>query len=94
MIDELLAMYRDGAITGYQVMIDCLKQIDPKHPEAILSRLPDEILDEISEYVRRYNPSCMRSLAGPPPAEAQVKATQQWIEEGARRQRDERKVAS
>lgn len=29
MVNELIEMYREGAITGYQVMIDCLHMLDP-----------------------------------------------------------------
>ena len=80
MISELLEMYRSGAITGYQVMIDCLRMLDPNHPELALGRLPDAILEEMLEYARRYDPSRMRSNAGLPPAVDQVKAAQRWIE--------------
>ena len=67
MISELLEMYRSGAITGYQVMIDCLHMLDPNHPELALGRLPNEVLEEMLEYARRYDPSCMRSNTGTSP---------------------------
>jgi hypothetical protein len=84
MVAELIEMYRDGAITGYQVMMDCLHLLDPGHPDLVLSHLPEEILEEMLEYARRYDPSCMRSIAGLPPAADQVRAAQQWIEEKGR----------
>ena len=85
MVDELIEMYRDGAITGYQVMMDCLHMLDPDHPEVVLSHLPQEVLEEMLDYAHRYDPSCMRSNAGLPPAADQVRAAQRWIEEGRRK---------
>ena len=93
MVHELIEMYRDGAITGYQVMMDCLHMLDPDHPDLVLSHLPEEILEEMLDYARRYDPSRMRSIAGLPPAVDQVRAAQRWIEEKGR-QRAERNVAS
>lgn len=84
MVSELLEMYRAGAITGYQVMMDCLYMVDPAHPELVLGHLPDEVLAEMLEYARRYDPTRMRSNAGLPPVADQVRAAQQWIEEAAR----------
>ena len=93
MIDELLDMYRDGAITGYQVMRDCLHMLDPNHPDLVLIHLPEEILEEMLDYTHRYDESNMRSSAGLPPAADQVRAALRWIEE-KRRQKAERKMAS
>ena len=76
MVHELIEMYRDGAITGYQVMLDCLHMLDPDHPDLVLNHLPEEILEEMLEYAHRYDPSCMRSNAGLPPALDQVSAAQ------------------
>jgi hypothetical protein len=81
MLNELLEMYRDGAITGYQIMIDCLHRLDPEEPEVILGHLPDEVLDEMLAYARRYEASRMRSISGPPPTEEQVSAARKWIEQ-------------
>ena len=81
MVDELLEMYHAGAITGYQVMMDCLHMLDPDHPDLVLSHLPEDILEEMVQYIHRYDPSRMRSIAGLPPAADQVRAGQQWIEE-------------
>jgi hypothetical protein len=93
MIDELIEMYRDGAITGYQVMMDCLHMLDSNHPDLVLSHLPEEILVEMLDYVHRYDPSCMRSIAGLPPTIDQVRAAQRWIEE-KRQQKSERNVVA
>jgi hypothetical protein len=81
MVDELIEMYRKGAITGYQVMMDCLHMLEPDHPDLVLSHLPEEILEEMLEYAHRYDPSCMHAIAGLPPALDQVRAAQQWIVE-------------
>jgi hypothetical protein len=93
MVDELIEMYREGAITGYQVMMDCLTMLDPLHPDAVLHRLPEEILEEMLDYAHRYDLSRMRSIAGLPPAEDQVRAAQRWVEE-EKRQKAERNMAS
>jgi hypothetical protein len=92
-VNELMEMYRDGMITGYQVMMDCLHMLDPDHPGLVLSHLPEEIRDEMLEYAQRYDPSRMCSLAGLPPAVDQVRAAQRWIEE-TRRPKAERNMAS
>jgi hypothetical protein len=92
-VDELIEMYEEGAITGYQVMIDSLHLLDPHNPDLILSHLPKEILEEMLEYAERYDPSCMRSIAGLSPGIDQVRAAQSWIEE-RRRQKAMRNVAS
>jgi hypothetical protein len=93
MVDQLIEMYQDGAITGYQVMIDCLHRLDPDHLNLVLSGLPEEFLEEMLDYAHRYDPSCMRSIGGLPPAVDQVRAAQRWIEE-KKRQKAERPVAS
>ena len=80
-VNELIEMYDDGAITGYQVMIDSLHLLDHKQPDIVLSRLPEEVLEEMREYVLRYDPSSMRSIAGAPPTVDQVRAARRWIEE-------------
>ena len=76
---ELLEMYEEGAITGYQVMIDCLHMLDPNDPDLILSELPEEILDEMLEYARRYDPRRPHSASLIPPAEDQVRTAERWI---------------
>lgn len=93
MLDELIEMYQDGAITGYQLMMDSLHMLDPNHPELVLSHLPEEILAEMLDYARRYEPSSMLSNVGLPPSVDQVKTAQRWIEE-KRRHKVERNMAS
>ncbi len=79
MIDQLIEMYDKGSITGYQVMMDCLRKLDPGNPSIVLSGLPREILDEILEYARRYDPCPPHSKTLIPPAEGQVRAAERWI---------------
>jgi TPP-dependent trihydroxycyclohexane-1,2-dione (THcHDO) dehydratase len=80
-VNELIEMYDDGAITGYQVVMDSLQLLDPEQPDLVLSLLPAEVLGEMWDYAKRYDSSSMRSIAGPPPTEDQVRAAQRWIEE-------------
>lgn len=92
-VDELIEMYQNGAITGYQVTIDCLHMLDPDQPDLVLNHLPEDILEEMLDYAHRYDPSCMRSNEGLPPAVHQVRAAQRWIEK-IRRQTTECNMAS
>lgn len=79
MIKKLIAMYEGGSLTGYQVMMDCLQMLDPGNPDLVLSELPEEILDEMLEYARRYDPRRPRSASFIPPAEDQVRSAERWI---------------
>jgi hypothetical protein len=79
MIKKLIEMYESGAITGYQAMMDCLQMLDPDNPDLVLSELPEEILDEMLEYARRYDPHRPRSASLPSPAEDQVRTAERWI---------------
>jgi hypothetical protein len=79
MIKKLIEMYENGSVTGYQVMMDCLQMLDPDNPDLVLSQLPAEILDEMLEYTRRYDPSRPHSASLIPPAEDQVRAAERWI---------------
>jgi hypothetical protein len=79
MIKRLIEMYESGSITGYQVMMDCLQMLDPENPGLVLSDVPEEILDEMLKYARRYDPSRPRSASLIPPAEDQVRTAERWI---------------
>ena len=80
MITDLMEMYEDGAITGYQVMMDCLHTLDPNEPELVLGHLPEEILEEMLDYARRYDPRRTHSTPRVPPAEDQVRSAEHWIQ--------------
>jgi len=92
MIKKLIEMYESGSITGYQVMMDCLQMLDPDNPDLVLSDLPEEILDEMVKYARRYDPRRQRSESLIPPAEDQVRTAERWI--CARRSRSANPVKS
>ena len=79
MIRRLMEMYENGSITGYQVMMDCLLMLDPTNPDLVLSELPEEILDEMLAYARRYDPNRAHSATFIPPAEDQVRVAECWI---------------
>ncbi len=79
MIKKLIEMYESGSITGYQVMTDCLQMLDPDNPDLVLADLPEEILDEMLKYARRYDPRRPRSESLIPPAEDQVRTAERWI---------------
>jgi hypothetical protein len=79
MIKNLIDMYESGSITGYQVMMDCLQMLDPVNPGLVLSELPEEILDEMLAYARRYDPRRPRSASLIPPAEDQVRSAERWF---------------
>jgi hypothetical protein len=79
MIGKLIEMCESGSITGYQVMMDSLQMLDPDHPDHVLSELPEEILEEMLAYARRYDPRRPRSATFIPPAEDQVRTAERWI---------------
>jgi hypothetical protein len=79
MIHQLIEMYETGAITGYQLMMDCLHKLDPDDPDLVLSPLPGEILEEILAYAQRYDPGRLRSATSILPAEDQVRAAERWV---------------
>ncbi len=79
MIKTLIEMYESGSITGYQVMIDCLRMLEPDDPDLVLSDLPQEVLDEMLDYARHYDPRRPHSALLAPPAEEQVRTAELWI---------------
>jgi hypothetical protein len=79
LIKRLAALYEDGSLTGYQVMMDGLRILDPDDPAVVLSELPEEILDEMLDYARGYDSRRPHSSAFPAPAEDQVRAAERWI---------------
>jgi hypothetical protein len=59
-------------------------------PDLVLSDLPAEILDEMLNYARRYDPRRQHSASLIPPAEDEVRAAERWI--CARRTRSSKPV--
>jgi hypothetical protein len=79
MIKRLIEMYESGSISGYQVMMDRIYMVDPANPALVLSELPEEILDEMLAYARRYDPRRPHFATFIPPAEDQVMTAKRWI---------------
>ncbi|HEX4128532.1 MAG TPA: hypothetical protein VHZ24_00730 [Pirellulales bacterium] len=75
-----VALYRSGAITSYQLVVDCLHMLDPAHPEHVLAGLPPEIYEEMLDYARRYDPTRQAPKERLMPALDQVHAATTWIE--------------
>jgi hypothetical protein len=61
------------------LMMDCLQMLDPDNADPILSELPEEVLEEMLAYGRRYDPRRPHSATFIPPAEDQVRAAERWI---------------
>jgi hypothetical protein len=74
-------MYQEGAITGYQLMIDCLHMVDPQSPGLALGDLPAEIHAKILEYAARYDPRRVDPTNRILPTTDQVHAAAGWIRE-------------
>jgi hypothetical protein len=84
MIDKLVEMYQNGAITADHLVVESLQLVDPQHPELVLGVLPAAVLERMFNYVREYRPGAMRTNYGLPPGEDQVKAAKSWIEARAK----------
>ena len=91
MIDTLVRMYKDGAITRYQIMIECLRMVDPKQPQLVLESLPDEVHDEMLGYASRYDPRNGAPKERLMPTPDQVEAAVNWIKRrwGAERRQEQ-----
>lgn len=69
MTNELVAMYRKGAITADHLAVQCLHMIDLASPDLALSSLPHDILLRVLEFARQCEPGNMLTNYGPLPAE-------------------------
>ena len=79
-MDELLAMYREGAITAAQVVSEGLQMIDPENPGLVLYAMSDELRGRVLDYARSYRSGRMLSNYGTLPTLDQVEAAQRWVE--------------
>jgi hypothetical protein len=79
---ELVAMYKNGAITAHHLAVECLHMLDPSDPCLVLSALPKEILQEIEDFAKTYRPERMVTNYGVIPAPDQVDAAIEWIRKG------------
>ena len=80
MMDSRVAMYRKGAITADHFILMSLHMVDPENPSLVLASVPEELLERMLEFARRYQPDRMISNHGPLPAIDQVDAARRWIE--------------
>jgi hypothetical protein len=80
MLKNLVKMYEDGVLSGYQLMMDCLHMLDPHSPGLVLDHLPDEVLEEMLQYAGRFDPHRRRPESPVPPTEDQVKSAERWIQ--------------
>jgi hypothetical protein len=79
MMDNLVDMYKQGAITPDHLAVESLHMVDPKHPELVLDVLPQEILVYVLQYAAQYDQNVMVSNYGLLPAADQVVAAREWI---------------
>jgi hypothetical protein len=86
-------MYHKGAMTADQLVVECLRRVDPKDPAPLLGALPEEILDRMLDFARCFSPDGMITNHGPLPRVDQVEAARCWIE-GARARRRRRSEPS
>jgi hypothetical protein len=80
MMDKLVAMYENGAITAEHMVLESLHMVDPQNPTLVLGALPPEILERMLRYAREFQPGAMLTNYGLSPALDQVQAAKNWIE--------------
>lgn len=83
MIDELVQKYREGAISDYQLVVDCLHLIDPEHPGFVMGHFPVEAYAALLDYATRYDARKINPEARIVPAPDQVHAAVSWIHQKA-----------
>jgi hypothetical protein len=72
--------YLQGAITGHDLMVESLCDIDPAAPEIVLKELPEEIIESILPFAKWYKRATAFSNYGILPADEQVAAARKCIE--------------
>ncbi|HVA48197.1 MAG TPA: hypothetical protein VNH11_17665 [Pirellulales bacterium] len=80
MMQELVDMYENGAITADHLVVESLHKLNPAAPALVLAALPQGVLERMLAYAESYRPGAMRTNYGLPPAPDQVAAARQWIE--------------
>jgi len=83
MIDNLVRMYEQGAITADHLVVQSLEMVDPRVPALVLGVLPPAVLERMLKYVREYRPGAMRTNYSRQPAADQIEAAKGWIEANA-----------
>ena len=79
---ELVSRYESGAITGNELVVDCLSIVDPKDAPAVLRWLPIEVLPRLREFVEQYRQGEMLANFGLIPGPEQVLAAEHWLTNG------------
>ncbi len=80
-LTQLLARYESGAIASHEFAVECLNQLDPRDPSAVLERLPLDILPRVREFIDQYRPGQMiASHGGSIPTPAQIQAATIWLD--------------
>lgn len=79
-MNNLVQMYKRGAITAHHLIVECLQMIDPASPDPILSALPPEVFGQLVQFVAQYRADQMVTNYGGIPTEDQVMAAADWIQ--------------
>jgi hypothetical protein len=78
---QLVTRYDLGAISSHEFAVECLNQLDPRDPSAVLERLPLDILPRVWEFIDDYRPGEMlASHGGLIPTPAQIQAARGWLD--------------
>ncbi len=80
MARSLVERYRSGMITDHHFVVEALHMLDPENPGAVLSVLPDEVLQRMERFAGEYLRGQMITNYGPLPEKSQVVAARHWIE--------------
>ena len=78
---SLVEKYRLGMITVDHLVVESLHMVDPENPGLVLSSLPDTIHPRILRFTNEYLQGRMVTNYGVLPAQDQVLAARNWIEE-------------
>jgi hypothetical protein len=79
-VQQLVAKYESGAITGHELVVDCLTMLDPGDPSGSLGNLPPDTLPRLREFLDSYRPGEMMSVyGGAIPTPDQVLAARRWL---------------
>ena len=80
-MNNLVEMYKKGAITADHLVLECLNRLDPESPELALSALPREILTRILRFADEYRGHRMVVNYGVLPTDDQATAAAEWIQQ-------------
>jgi hypothetical protein len=78
-MNELLEMYKKGAITADHLVLESLHLVDPAKPETVLRSLPRDIIARIARLAEHYQRDRTTTNYGNLPTDEQVAAAAGWI---------------